>query len=34
VNAEDNTGMTALSYALKKRDILLFKILMESGAKK
>ena len=33
VNAEDNKGMTALTYALKNRDLLLFKILMESGAK-
>ncbi|UCD30947.1 MAG: ankyrin repeat domain-containing protein, partial [Desulfobacterales bacterium] len=33
VNAEDNQGMTALAYALKNRDVLLFKILMESGAK-
>lgn len=32
VNAKDNKGMTALAYALKKRDLLLFKILMESGA--
>jgi ankyrin repeat protein len=33
LNAKDNTGMTALAYALKKRDLALFKILMESGAK-
>jgi ankyrin repeat protein len=33
VNAKDNKGMSALSYALKKRDVALFKILMESGAK-
>jgi ankyrin repeat protein len=33
VSAKDNKGMTALAYALKKRDVPLFKILMESGAK-
>jgi len=33
VNAEDNKGMTAMTYALENHDVLLFKILMESGAK-
>ena len=33
VNAEDNKGMSALPYVLLKRDVALFKILMESGAK-
>ena len=33
VNTKDNSGMTALAYALKNRDVMLFKVLMESGAK-
>jgi ribosomal protein S6 len=33
VNAVDKKGMRTLAYALKKRDVPLFKILMESGAR-
>jgi ankyrin repeat protein len=32
VNAKDKKGMNALAYALKKRDVMLFKTLMEAGA--